>query len=304
MSKVNRAITASDERVHLVALYDFFLDDAGLNPFEYRAYMRIVRRAGGGRSACTESLENMAIGCRMSRRAMVGAIKALIKRHMIRRESKSGQVSTYVLMDKSTWILDETTWAPDAQVEEEGWAPYAQGVGTICPGGGHHMPTKNTNKNTIKNTKEESAHAREAVVISQETTAARPHTPQGIDPVAIALEAFPAMPIYHQETIDNADITQSHLWRKAVADWKANGWSKRNITGLVDYYYRLEKQESRDKEYQNGQNGRNNKRESHNERAARETIEYIERLTGTSIRDSDAHPADTIFKLPAAFGGK
>ena len=133
MSRVNRAITASDERVHLVALYDFFLDDAGLNPFEYRAYMRIVRRAGGGRSACTESLENMAIGCRMSRRAMVGAIKALIKRHMIRRESKSGHVSTYVLTDKSTWVLDETTWAPDAQVEGEGWALYAQGVGTICP---------------------------------------------------------------------------------------------------------------------------------------------------------------------------
>ena len=159
MSRVNRAITASDERVHLVALYDFFLDDAGLNPFEYRAYMRIVRRAGGGRSACTESLENMAIGCRMSRRAMVGAIKALIKRHMIRRESKSGHVSTYVLTDKSTWVLDETTWAPDAQVEGEGWAPYAQGVGTVCPGGGHHMPTKNTNKNTRKNTKSSGAKA-------------------------------------------------------------------------------------------------------------------------------------------------
>ena len=170
---------------------------------------------------------------------------------------------------------------------------------------GHTFLLAETTSETTTETTSESVSAREALVISQETTPARPHTPQGIDPVAIALEAFPAMPIYHQETIEGAGITQSHLWRKAVEDWKANRYSARNITGLVDSYYRLEKQEAREKEYQtNAKNGNGHKRESHNERAARETIEYIERLTGTSIRDSDAHPADTIFKLPAAFGGK
>ena len=242
----------------------------------------------------------------MSRRSLINAIKGLIDRRMIARESKLGDTSTYYLTDKSNWIPG----ASDAHLTS---APYAREVVQEVPTRGagdargvvHHVPTKNTNKNTSKNTREESVSARETLVISQETTAARPHTPQGIDPVAIALEAFPMMPIYHQETIDNAGITQSHLWRKAVADWKANRYSERNITGLVDYYYRLEKQESREKEYQtNGQNRHQTIRESHNERAARETIEYIERLTGTSIRDSDAHPADTIFKLPAAFGGK
>jgi len=148
----------------------------------------------------------------------------------------------------------------------------------------------------------ESVRDRQVVVISQETIPARPHTPQGIDAVAIALEAFPAMPIYHQETIDNAGITQSHLWRKAVEDWKANGYSKRNITGLIDKYYRLEKQEARDKEYNN--NGQNRPvRESHNERAARETFELIAKLTGQEGGDDRPDPADSIFKLPAAFGG-
>ena len=162
--------------------------------------------------------------------------------------------------------------------------------------------TETTTEITSETTAE-SVSAREAVVISQETTAARPHTPQGIDAVAIALEVFPMMPIYHQETIDNAGITQSHLWRKAVADWKANRYSARNITGLVDSYYRLEKQEAREKEYQNGKNANGHKRESHNERAARETFNLIAKLTGQEGGDDRPDPADSLFKLPAAFGG-
>ena len=132
-----RMIKAGDERTPVVVFYDVQVDDAGLSPLEFRAYMRIVRRAAGGVSACTESLEHMAKGCKMSRRSMVEAIKGLVQKRMIRRESKSGHVSTYVLTDKSTWVLEGATSAPYAQVEGEGWAPYAQGVGTICPGGGH-----------------------------------------------------------------------------------------------------------------------------------------------------------------------
>jgi hypothetical protein len=168
---------------------------------------------------------------------------------------------------------------------------------------GHTFLLAETTSETTTETTSERVSAREALVISQETTPARPHTPQGIDPVAIALEAFPMMPIYHQETIEGAGITQSHLWRKAVEDWKANRYSARNITGLVDSYYRLEKQESRDKEYQNGKNANGHKRESHNERAARETFNLIAKLTGQEGGDDRPDPADSIFKLPAAFGG-
>jgi hypothetical protein len=149
----------------------------------------------------------------------------------------------------------------------------------------------------------ESVRDRQAVVISQETTPARPHTPQIEDAASIALTIFPTLGIWQQDVIANGDIKHLALWRKACEDWRDNRYSLRNITGLIDSYYRLEKQNARDKEYNN--NGQNRPvRESHNERAIRETVEYIERLTGTTVRDSDAHSTDTLFKLPAAFGGE
>jgi hypothetical protein len=207
------------------------------------------------------------------------------------------------LTDKSNWIPGASDACPTS-------APYARGVVQEMPTRGagdargvvHHVPTKNTNKNTSKNTREESA--REALVISQETTPARPHTPQVEDAVSIAVSFFPQMGIWQQELIANADISKLHIWRQVMQIWRDHKHSRNNIHGMIDKYNRFETQDIRDKEYQNGKNANGHKRESHNERAARETIEYIERLTGTSIRDSDAHPADTIFKLPAAFGGK
>jgi len=137
---------------------------------------------------------------------------------------------------------------------------------------------------------------------SQQPSIARPHTPQIEDAISIAVSIFPQMGIWQQDVISNGDINHLALWRKACEDWRDNRYSLRNITGLIDSYYRLEKQNARDKEYQNGQN--RPVRESHNERAIRETVEYIERLTGTTVRDSDAHSTDTLFKLPAAFGGE
>lgn len=217
-------------------------------------------------------------------------------------------------LEEAGWIEREKTYnGPTNYILKrnrhfpEGSKPLPVGKRSTSHREAGALPIGKSNKTDInrlnKQTEVKSVSARETLVISQQTTPARPHTPQGIDPVAIALEAFPAMPIFHQETIDNAGITQSHLWRKAVTDWKANRYSARNITGLVDSYYRLEKQESRDKEYQNGQNGNGHKRESHNERAARETFNLIAKLTGQEGGDDRPDPADSIFKLPAAFGG-
>jgi hypothetical protein len=289
---MSRSIKATDQRESPIVYFDIELDDIGLTVYEYRAYGRIARRASGGKRSCTESLDSMAAGCQMSRRSLINAIKGLIDRRMIARESKLGDTSTYYLTDKSNWIPGASDACPTS-------APYARGVVQEMPTRGagdargvvHHVPTKNTSKNTSKNTREESA--REALVISQETTPARPHTPQGIDSVAIALEAFPAMPIYHQETIDNAGITQSHLWRKALADWKANRYSARNITGLVDSYYRLEKQEAREKEYQNGQNGistRTTNRTTAGERKAGEYLALQRKLGADASNDPDYKP--------------
>jgi len=168
------------------------------------------------------------------------------------------------------------------------------------PEGSNALPYGKSKKTDNKKTNSKKTECGD----SSRAIPARPHTPQtDQDAVSIALSIFPTLGIWQQEVIANGDIKQFHLWRKALEDWRDNRYSLRNITGLIDSYYRLEKMDNRDKEYRN--NGTNRPvRESHNERAIRETVEYIGRLTGTPISDSNTHSADTIFKLPPAFGGE
>jgi hypothetical protein len=141
----------------------------------------------------------------------------------------------------------------------------------------------------------------ESVVESSTALSAKPLTPQTEDAVSIALTYFPTMGIWQQDVISNGDINHLALWRKACEDWRDNRYSLRNITGLIDSYYRLEKQNARDKEYHNGQN--RPVRESHNQRAARKTIALIAELTGQDGGDNSTHPTDSRFELPPAFRG-
>jgi len=282
--QMSRSITSSDDRQLPVAFFDIDVDDAGLSVYEFRAYMRIVRRAAGGRSSCTESLENMANACQMSRPSMVRAIKTLVDRQMIRRESKLGETSTYVLTSKDRWI-------PGKSQNHVPGKPEIQGVDLTFTTGGkpqnHHLvnerSTKNTNKNTQKKTREESG------VISPAASIVRPHTPQIEDAVSIAVSIFPQMGIWQQDVISNGDINHLALWRKACEDWRDNRYSLRNITGLIDSYYRLEKQQHRDKEYQNGQNG-STTRQTAGERKASEYLEFQRKLGQNASDDPDYKP--------------
>lgn len=281
-----REIKSADDRQLPVAFFDIDVDDAALTVYEFRAYMRIVRRAAGGRSACTESLENMAAGCQMSRPTMVRAIKGLIDRRMIRRESKLGETSTYILTSKLEWVPGK----PQIHVTHD--KAEIRGVVNERSTGGksqihpvvNERSTKNTNKNTQKKTNEES------VVVSPGANPARPHTPQmETDAVSIALSIFPTLGIWQQDLIANADINHSHLWRKALEDWRDNRYSLRNITGLIDSYYRLEKMDNRDKEYRNGTNG-STTRQTAGERKASEYLEFQRKLGANASDDPNYKP--------------
>jgi hypothetical protein len=135
-----------------------------------------------------------------------------------------------------------------------------------------------------------------------EITSEREHTPQ-TDVWTIALEHLPTLGIWQQDVIEAAGITKLHLWRQTCHNWATNRYSARNITGLIDSYYRLEKQDAREREYQNGQNGRNgsNRRETHNQRAARQTFELIASLRGEDGGGNSSDSADAVFELPASF---
>jgi hypothetical protein len=148
----------------------------------------------------------------------------------------------------------------------------------------------------------ETTHRGGAVaVIPTDAKPARPLPPAGGSAGQIAREYFPQLGIWQQELVDNAGIQHLTIWRKCCEDWRDNRYSPRNVKGLIDSYYKAETQHS--KERTNGQHQHNNRRESHNERAARETRELIEQLTGQTGRDGGSDSENPIFELPPAFRG-
>ncbi len=166
--EVERGMSFSDEREAVVVHYDIELDDAELDPYQFRAYQRIARRCAGAKAGqCFESLEAMAQGCKMSRPTLVRAIKTLIQRRMIRRLSRQGMTSYYALTDKKSWlpasesqpVKAKQPGKPQNHVESEPGKPRNQGVVneraggwfTDLPGGGSVVSTKNTHEeNTEK----------------------------------------------------------------------------------------------------------------------------------------------------------
>ena len=79
------------------------LDDFGLDPFEFRLYARIVRRAGT-REGCFESIDNMAKSCEMNRDTAYRALKTLIGCRLIEKEPRPGKSSSYYLTPQSEWV--------------------------------------------------------------------------------------------------------------------------------------------------------------------------------------------------------
>lgn len=246
----NRSIKSGDRREAVVVFFDVELDDMELTPYEYRVYGRIARRAAGGHHACTESLDSMAAGCQIARSTLMRAIRGLIQRRMIVRESKLGETSTYYLTDKSRWIRGASETQVPGASETHPWCatdtPLVHERPTHLV---HQRPTKNTSKVDKEVHKEEekkpAAHTRLPALDQPELIHVEPNA------VSVLLEVFPQTPIYSQEVIDAADIRDLTLWRQVLSDWRDNRYSTRNVTGMRDRYRaQLAKQE----EQANGQN--------------------------------------------------
>ena len=124
---------------------------------------------------------------------------------------------------------------------------------------------------------------------SSTAISAKPHTPQTEDAVSIALTYFPTMGIWQQELIANADINHLALWRQTMQIWSDHKHSRNNIHGMIDKYQRLETQNIRDKEYQNGKNG-STTRQTAGERKASEYLELQRKLGASASNDPDYKP--------------
>ncbi|RCJ19228.1 hypothetical protein A6770_32215 [Nostoc minutum NIES-26] len=77
------------------------LDDFGLDPYSFRIYSRIVRRAGKGEAF--ESNKNMAIGCRMSEAQVKRSLKTLATHGLIIKESRPGTTCIYRVAPRHNW---------------------------------------------------------------------------------------------------------------------------------------------------------------------------------------------------------
>ena len=195
-----------------------------------------------------------------STKTIAKAIRELEQHGWIRREKQFSGPTNYIMMRPQSFPTEKTV---SAFPGKETRFPTER---TVLSQG---KPKENDNKKT-NNKKIEREPARELAPVSSSP-----------DAVAILLEVFPQMPIYSQDIIDAANITNLDLWRTICQDWKDNRYSTRNVTGMRDRY---RQQLAKLEESQNGQNGIQSRvnRLSANERAARQTLELMGYTTGST----------------------
>lgn len=104
------------------------LDDFGLDPYAMRIYIRIVRRAGT-RQGCFESIDNMALHCKMNRKTVYQSVKVLLRHHLIEKVSVPGKTSHYYLTPSSEWI----------PIPNQGHPTYTESGTPPIPEQGHHL---------------------------------------------------------------------------------------------------------------------------------------------------------------------
>ncbi|HAJ62082.1 MAG TPA: hypothetical protein DCP31_24930 [Cyanobacteria bacterium UBA8543] len=90
-----------DDR-NLPIFIDSKLDDYGLDPYEFRLYVRIARRASLGEA--WESEENMAIACQMSVAEVKSSLQTLITQNLLHFESRAGATTNYRLTPSKSWL--------------------------------------------------------------------------------------------------------------------------------------------------------------------------------------------------------
>lgn len=108
------------------------LDDLGLDPYEFRIYCRLCRRAGSG--VAYESAPNMGTACGISERKVRQVLQTLVKKGLIVGEEAQGHSTKYrlVSLERPTPVKNPCTTcspAPDAALTP---APHAGDPCTTC----------------------------------------------------------------------------------------------------------------------------------------------------------------------------
>lgn len=276
----------TDEWGTFSAIPNEFIDAAGDLSDQSRWLFVLLRRYTNGQTGkAFPSYKAIQERTGWTPKTIAKAVRELEEAGWIEREKALGDVTQYILKRKSHF--------------PQGSGVLPTGKRSTSPREVGVLPTGKSNKIEVNRlTKQTDRERGEVAVIPADAKPARPLPPSGGSAGEIAREYFPQMGIWQQELIEKADINHMIIWRQCCERWRDNRYSLRNITGLIDSYYKHEAQHANStRRNDNGQN----RRESHNERAIRETRELIQQLTGAV--DGDRHPdsENTLFELPPAF---
>lgn len=129
--------SVSDGRDDLPIFIHRELDDLGLDPFEFRVYARLARRADG-KGGAYESIANMAKACGMGTTRVRQCLRQLEARKLITREDRTGETTVYQLTPKGAWQTPTPRVAPTPDVA----LPQRQTLGTPTPRVAKGTPTK------------------------------------------------------------------------------------------------------------------------------------------------------------------
>lgn len=150
--------TVTDGRDNLPFMVHSELDDLDLDPYEFRAYAHMVRRAGkqSGKGEHWESVEESAKHCRMDPKTYRRALAGLVERRLVTREDRAGQTSVYRLTAPKLWRpLPKTvevaarTPATSGTPTESG-SPTTSGRGTPATSGRTPLPKTVDKGNPLK----------------------------------------------------------------------------------------------------------------------------------------------------------
>jgi hypothetical protein len=91
-----------------VAFVHNFLDEYGLDPYEFRVYAHMVRRTGGKPDGvCFASLTKTATFCQMSVRKAQQSLKVLLLANLLTQNKRKGRTDEYKVTPASQWVAPE-----------------------------------------------------------------------------------------------------------------------------------------------------------------------------------------------------
>lgn len=122
------------------------IDDAGLDPYEFRVYSHIKRIAGDG-GHCFRSHKNMALHCKMSERKLEKCLISLCKTNPFlkyplivkqtrKQENKNNLTNVYEILD--IWSINGQMFRPKKEIS--GAQPAPGGAHDMHPGGAQPAP--------------------------------------------------------------------------------------------------------------------------------------------------------------------